>query len=133
MFIALFFAGAAQALEVSPESVTGSPGDSIVVPITISDVGGGVDADAFSFIIRFDADVLTFTEADRSGTLTESFSLVEGQEIETGQVKVNGSLFGTPIHIFLDNRAYPAQIGELSRRLSDASHVSISAVRMLLL
>jgi hypothetical protein len=94
----LIFPVSAWAYEVSPGDVSGDPGASIVVPIYIRDVGG-LEVDAFSFTINFDPDVLSFVEADKTGTLVESFSLISGQEIAPGQVKVNGSLFGTPMKI----------------------------------
>jgi hypothetical protein len=90
---------AAWALNVSPGNVSGGPGASITVPINISDVGGGLAVDAFDFTINFDQDVLTFVEADKTGTLTNSFTSVAGNIIGPGTVKVAGILFGTPINI----------------------------------
>jgi len=90
---------AAWALNVSPGNVSGGPGASITVPINISDVGGGLAVDAFDITINFDPDVLTFVEADKTGTLTSSFTSVAGNIIGPGTVKVAGILFGTPINI----------------------------------
>lgn len=100
--IFLLFTGPAWAYDISPEDVSGSPGSSVVVPIKISNVGGGLDVDAFGFTLTFDKDVLTFDDVDKLGTLAQSFSLVAGQETEPGKVKVNGALFGTPVHIDAD-------------------------------
>ena len=54
------------ALNVSPADVSGGLGDEVVVSINISDVGGGLDIDAFGFTINFDQDVLTFVNADKA-------------------------------------------------------------------
>jgi hypothetical protein len=86
-------------LNVSPGNVSGNGGTTITVPINISDVGAGLNADAFGFTIAFDSSVLTFVEAKKDGTLTAPFTLVSGNVIAPGQVKVNGSLFGTPVNI----------------------------------
>jgi len=104
IIFAMAFTGWSWALELSPQDVSGNPGDEIVVPIRISDVGGGLDVDAFSFTIQFDSDVLTFnegviSETERSGTLTEIFTLAEGRIIETVKAKVNGAMFGAPLDI----------------------------------
>src|SRR3989339_105357 len=87
------------ALNVSPGSVAGAGGATISVPINISDVGGGVNVDAFGFTISFDSSVLTFVQAKKDGTLTAPFSLVSGSVVAPGQVKVSGALFGTPVNI----------------------------------
>jgi len=100
ILLALVFSVAgAWALNVSPSNVSGDPGDPVVVPINISDVGAGVDVDAFGFTITFDPDVLTFVQANKTGTLTEPFSLVSGSVIAPGQVKISGALFGTPVSV----------------------------------
>ncbi len=97
--LSLFLPAIGWALNVSPGNISGDPGTEIVVPINISDLGAGIDVDAFSLTINFDSQVLDFLSADKTGTLTEPFSLVAGQVISPGKVKVNGSLFGTPVSI----------------------------------
>lgn len=102
MLIFLFLAGSASALELSPEKTAGTLSQSLIVPFTLSDVGGGLDIDAFSFTIRFDENVLTFDESDgidKTGTLTEGFSLVTGKNMSPGVVKIGGAMFGDPVHI----------------------------------
>lgn len=102
MFLLAIFTGLAWALEVSPGNTSGNPGETVVVPIHVSDLGGGLDVDAFSFTIQFDPSVLEYQDADKSGTLLESFSLVAGQLVEPGKVKVSGAMFGVPVHIAAD-------------------------------
>ncbi|MCP4106608.1 MAG: hypothetical protein GY749_13910 [Desulfobacteraceae bacterium] len=99
LFNILLFTVSGWALEISPGNTSGNPGESVIVPINISDVEGGLDIDAFSFSMQFDSDILTFNETDKTGTLTENFTLISGKLIESGRVKINGALFGTPVHI----------------------------------
>ncbi|MCP4106607.1 MAG: hypothetical protein GY749_13905 [Desulfobacteraceae bacterium] len=93
------FTGIGWALDISPKDTTGKPGDSVVVQIYISDIGSGLDINAFSFIILFDENVLTYVEVDKTETLTESFSIVDGKLQESGKLKVNGVLFTGELHI----------------------------------
>ncbi len=102
MFLLAIFTGLGWALEVSPGNVSGNPGEAVVVPINVSDLGGGLDADAFSFTLQFDPTVLEYQDVDKTGTLLETFSLVAGQLVEPGKVKVSGALFGVPVHISTD-------------------------------
>ncbi|QTA88268.1 cohesin domain-containing protein [Desulfonema magnum] len=60
MFIFLSFAGSGLAITVSPGDVTGSAGQSVTVPIRITNPGNEMSVDAFSFIIEFDESVLTW-------------------------------------------------------------------------
>jgi hypothetical protein len=98
----LLFAGTGFALNLSPQDTSGKLGETVAVPVSISDTGAGFDLDAFSFTFSFDPNVLTYTEANKSGTLTESFTLLAGKIVEPGKVKVNGALFGSPVHVDAD-------------------------------
>jgi hypothetical protein len=90
----------AWAFDVSPADVSGSPGDTIVVPINLSDVPAeGIAMDAIGFTITFDPDVLTYNNVDKTGTLTDPFTLMSGTVVGPGQVKVSGALFGLPIQM----------------------------------
>jgi len=127
IFIALMISGMAWALEISPADISGKPGDTVVVPINISNVGTGLDIDAFSFTIQFSSGILTFDETsgiDKTGTLAEKFSLVSGKILEPGKVKINGALFENPVHIsssglFLKIKFTVISEGASELRLSD--------------
>jgi len=98
----LLSAGTVWAFDVSPQDVTGNPGSPVTVPINISNVGIGLDVDAFGFTLQYDKDVLTFGEVDRTGTFVENFSLVKAQETGPGEVKVSGAFFGDSVQINAD-------------------------------
>jgi len=100
IFITLIISGMAGAFEISAGNVSGKPGEILVVPVNISNAGTGLNIDAFSFIMQFDSNILSFDETtgiDKSGTLIESFTLVKDKTLETGKVKINGALFGNPL------------------------------------
>ena len=101
LFLIFFLVpSAAWALDISPGTgISAGGGTSIVVPINISDLGAGIEADAIGFTINFDPDVLTFTSVDKSGTLLDPFSLVAGQINAPGVAKISGSLFGSTVNI----------------------------------
>ncbi len=127
ILISLCLTGLASALEISPADTTGKPGETITVPINISDVGTGLDVDAFSFAVQFNPDMLAFDEndgIDKTGTLVESFSLVSAKIMEPGKVKVSGALFGNPVPVttdglFLKINFTPTATGTSQLNLSD--------------
>ncbi|RLC07327.1 MAG: hypothetical protein DRI57_26110 [Deltaproteobacteria bacterium] len=124
VLMSFLFTGWGWALEISPTDTQGDSGTSVVVPVHIADVGGGLDVDAFGFMIRFDRSVLTFDEVDKTDTLLENFSLVEAKFMEPGKVKVNAAMFGNPVHIgnsglFLKLKFTVKTTGSSRVRLSD--------------
>jgi hypothetical protein len=87
------------AFEISPIKCVGSPDETVLVSIQLSDVEEPLALDAFSFVIEFNDNVLSFIKTEKNNTLLNSFHMVSGKEIETGKVKVNGSLFDSPVEI----------------------------------
>ena len=87
------------AYTLSPEDKSAKADESVQIPVNISNVGGGMDMDAFGFTFSFDPDVLEFVGVEKAGTLTHSFSLVAGQVTEAGKAKINGALFGSSVRI----------------------------------
>ena len=77
---------------ISAESISGAPGDSIVIPINISNVATAFDSDAIGFSLQFDKTALEYVGIDTTGTLLNSFSLVDGKA-KAGTLKVSGSYF----------------------------------------
>jgi len=75
MTIALFLftgAGAAFAVDVSPSNITGEPGDTVTMAITIDTEV--VDMEAWGLDIYFDTDVLEYSSVDITDTLTSSLT-----------------------------------------------------------
>lgn len=99
ILITAFLAQGALALEISPGSVSGGAGSTVVVPVNISDVGADLEVDAFGFTIQYDDSVLTFSEVTKDGTLTSGFTLVNGQVTSPGNAKVSGAFFGGSANI----------------------------------
>ena len=90
-------------IKLSVKETFGSPGTSISIPVYLSDVcNDGFSIDSFGFSVLFNDDILNFTSLDKTNTLVENFTLVEGVVIENGKVKINGALFGQPMHIDKD-------------------------------
>ncbi|MFP4389934.1 MAG: hypothetical protein ACLFPR_13450 [Desulfococcaceae bacterium] len=87
----------AGAFELYAEDVSGEPGEEVVVSIRLRNVETPIEADAIGFSLVFDSRALVYEEADKSGTLTAPFTLLAGQLVAQGRVKVVGSLFGPPV------------------------------------
>ncbi len=87
----------AGAFELYAEDVSGEPGQEVAVSIRLRNVETPIEADAIGFSLAFDSRALVYEEADKSGTLTAPFTLLAGQLVEPGRVKVAGALFGDPV------------------------------------
>ena len=94
----LFFAGTVFAMDISPEDSSGKPGELITIPINISNIGNAFELDAFGLSIHF-SNGLQFESVEKDGTIIESFSLVDGQVISPGILKVNGAKFGGTVSV----------------------------------
>jgi hypothetical protein len=70
----------------------------ITIPINISNIGNAFELDAFGFSVHF-SDGLQLESVEKVGTIVESFSLVEGQVISPGTLKVNGAKFGSTVNV----------------------------------
>lgn len=97
MIIFVLFTGLGWGFELTPGNVSGSPGESLVVPIRISNITGELAVDAFGITIGFDSGVLSFDRADKTGTFTESFDLVQGVSLDESTAKINGVKWGDPL------------------------------------
>lgn len=77
---------------LSVGSVEGKVNDRITIPLAITNA---VDVDAFGFDIIPSADVLSFVQADKTGTLTNDFFLITANTL-TGTINVRVSGVGGP-------------------------------------
>jgi IPT/TIG domain./Cohesin domain. len=81
-------------MTLTPGNITGAPGDELTIPITISDLAAAFDSTAFGFTLQVDSNVLEYASIDKSGTMSETFTMVNAAENEAGKIKVSGALFG---------------------------------------
>ncbi|KPA09769.1 Cell surface receptor IPT/TIG domain protein, partial [Candidatus Magnetomorum sp. HK-1] len=79
--------------------VSGDPEDEVIIPINISDISAAFDSDAFGFTLKYDSNVLSFVSVEKTGTLVEPFTMVNGSENTPGEVKVSGAYFGAKASI----------------------------------
>jgi len=66
------------------------PGDTVVVPLTLSNAAG-LSIDAFGLRFIYPNDKLTFLTVADSGTLTENWLFVGGQENTPGEITIGGA------------------------------------------
>ncbi|HEX9653445.1 MAG TPA: FlgD immunoglobulin-like domain containing protein [bacterium] len=67
-----------------------SPGDTVVVPLTLSNTAG-VPIDAFGLSFFYPNDKLVFLTVADSGTLSEDWLFVGGQENAAGKITIGGA------------------------------------------
>ena len=71
-----------------PPEVTGCPGNTITVPITLIDPKTSIDA--FSMDLSFPISLLSFNTIDVTGSMTEDWYIIAANEIEPGIVRIGG-------------------------------------------
>jgi hypothetical protein len=81
-------------MTLTPGNITGKAGDELTIPITISNLAAAFDSTAFGFTLQVDSDVLEYASIDKSGTMSETFTMVNAAENEAGKIKVSGAYFG---------------------------------------
>ncbi|RZB30244.1 MAG: hypothetical protein SRB1_02524 [Desulfobacteraceae bacterium Eth-SRB1] len=84
----------ALALNVSSDNATGAPNDAITLNINID--SAVTNLDAWGFDLYYNGDVLTYASVDKTDTICENFSLVNGSVKATGPVayvRIGGSDF----------------------------------------
>ncbi|KPA15972.1 Cell surface receptor IPT/TIG domain protein, partial [Candidatus Magnetomorum sp. HK-1] len=86
-------------MTLKAEDVSGDPEDEVIIPINISDISAAFDSDAFGFTLKYDSNVLSFVSVEKTGTLVEPFTMVNGSENTPGEVKVSGAYFGAKASI----------------------------------
>jgi len=111
------------AMNVSPQDVSGLAGETIIIPFSVSDVGDGFEMDALGLTIQADPNSLSFVKVIKENSLTETFGLFHGMQVENG-IKVNASLLGNPINVTADDILFYAQYIVLE----DAGNSSISLI-----
>ncbi|KPA18398.1 protein containing Cellulosome anchoring protein, cohesin region, partial [Candidatus Magnetomorum sp. HK-1] len=85
---------AVDGMSLEAGDVSGDPEDEVIIPINISDISAAFDSDAFGFTLKYDSNVLSFVSVEKTGTLVEPFTMVNGSENTPGEVKVSGAYFG---------------------------------------
>ena len=71
-------------------TITGKPGDTIIIPITIIQ---SPKVSAFQFDLEFDSRILSYQSISKEGTLSKDFILVDGNILEPGKLRVAASAF----------------------------------------
>jgi len=105
--------GSGTGVSMSMPEVTGYPGDSISVPVNISNVAG---AEITSVLLKvsYDPGILTATGHDSTGTLTESWLMDSGMDT-SGQIVIAGAsssaLSQDGILVYMDFDVSPSAIG----------------------
>lgn len=77
--------------DLSPPSAVEAetPGDTVVVPVTLSNVAG-LAVKAFGFRFIFPNDKLLFQRVEQTETLTADWFIVDGQENDPGEITIGG-------------------------------------------
>ncbi|KPA12626.1 secreted protein containing Cellulosome anchoring protein, cohesin region domain protein, partial [Candidatus Magnetomorum sp. HK-1] len=81
-----FMASMAFGFDINPADLSGDPGSQVVVQIDISNVTAAFESDAVGFTLEYDSNVLTYVSVDKSGTLLDPFTMVNGSENTPGLV-----------------------------------------------
>lgn len=77
-------------LDLSPPSQAGgSPGDTIAIPLILTNPGG-VAIDAFGATLAYPANLADYVGISSAGTLTQSWLAIDGSEISPGEVTIGG-------------------------------------------
>jgi hypothetical protein len=103
LFITIVCASQVFGFRLDVEPVTGTAGGSVTIPIKLIDIKHSIDVDAMGFTLIFDASQLTYVETQKANTLTKDFHLLAGKELQSGQVKVLGAKFDTPVSVTEDS------------------------------
>jgi len=91
LFVEITFAQTVQFDLSPPLNVEAKiPGDTVVVPLTLSNTAG-VSIDAFGLRFIYPNDKLTYLTVADSGTLTENWLFVGGQENTPGEITIGGA------------------------------------------
>ncbi|MFQ5602676.1 MAG: FlgD immunoglobulin-like domain containing protein [bacterium] len=92
VFSLIFVTQAVGQLDLSPPSnvdVTDPPGQTIVIPLNLTN-GSAVAIDAFGVTFTYPTDKLTFSKILSTGTLTDGWQSVGGQENTSGEITIGG-------------------------------------------
>ncbi len=106
----------ASAAAVEVGTVEGNPGDTVAVPIRVTQ---GVNIRAFSLDLTYDGSRLEYVGLDRSGTTSESFSSVVGINL-TNKVVISGfagsadAVAGDAVFVKVLFKILPAATGSIS-------------------
>jgi len=76
-------------IDTSPQDVSGAPGDSVQVPIVLSNPEG-IAVDAFGLKFHFPSSLLSFVDVVKEGTLTANWMQISGKEIADGVINIGG-------------------------------------------
>jgi len=72
-----------------PAKVTGNPGETITVPLNLTNLGGTAIT-SFALTFFYPTSLLTFQSTDNAGTLTDGWIQAGGQENVAGQITIGG-------------------------------------------
>jgi len=98
LFLFLVSIPSVWAMDLNPENIQLKPGDqSVTLKLNLSNVTSSFELDAFSLVVNYNHELLSYKEIDKGDTLIDSFTLVSALVIADGKLKINGSLFSDPI------------------------------------
>ena len=90
------------AYQIFTDSVSGTSGENICVPVYLTHITDPLEIDAIGFIAEYNDQHLSYSHISSTDTLTTGF-LINGEELISGEIKVVGSKFSNPVSITEDS------------------------------